>query len=103
MINIHLVSSYIQQLNFLDFGVLFGVMEKSLFGLLLDIRQGGNTASPVTFPIRFPTTCLNVVPIIQTTDTSNIGKDRVLITTLSNTGFAIKYPQGTYRYYAVGY
>ena len=66
-------------------------------------RQGGNQASPVTFPITFPAKCLNVVPIIQTTDISNIGKDRVLITTLNNAGFTIKYPQGTYRYYAFGY
>ena len=40
MINIRLVLSYIQQLNFLDFGALSGIVAENHFGLSLEYKQG---------------------------------------------------------------
>ena len=68
------------------------------------ILQWGNAANPVTFPIAFPTTALNVVTTLQTSgDSGNMSKNRLYVQTLTTTGFSIQNPQGTYRYYAVGY
>lgn len=67
-------------------------------------KQWGNAANPVTFPIAFPTAALNVVATLQTSgDGGNMSKSRLYIQTLTTTGFSIQNPQGTYRYYAVGY
>ena len=67
------------------------------------ILQWGNAANPVTFPIAFPTTALNVVTTLQTSgDSGNMSKNRLYVQTLTTTGFSIQNPQGTYRYYAVG-
>lgn len=61
-------------------------------------------SNPVTFPIAFPTKALNVVAILQTSgDSANMSKNRLYIQTLNTTGFSIQNPQGTYRYYVVGY
>lgn len=73
---------------------------KFAIGLIL---QWGNAGSPVNFPIAFPTACLNVVVTIQVGDGSNVSKNRLYVDNLSRTGFSIQNPQGSYRYFAVGY
>ena len=66
--------------------------------------QWGNAPSPVKFPIAFSTACLNVVATLQTNgDTGNMSKNRMYVDTISNDGFSIQSPQGSYRYIAVGY
>ena len=68
------------------------------------IIQWGNATSPVTFPIAFSTACLNVVATLQTNgDTGNMSKNRLYIDSISNANFSIQSPQGSYRYFAVGY
>lgn len=68
------------------------------------ILQWGNSSSPVTFPIAFSNKALNVVATLQLDgDGGNMSKNRLYIQTLTTTGFTIQNPQGTYRYYAVGY
>lgn len=68
------------------------------------ILQWGNSSSPVTFPIAFSNKALNVVATLQTNgDGGNMSKNRLYIQTLTTTGFTVQSPQGTYRYYAVGY
>lgn len=68
------------------------------------ILQWGNSSSPVTFPIAFSNKALNVVATLQTDgDGGNMSKNRLYIQTLTTTGFTVQSPQGTYRYYAVGY
>lgn len=66
--------------------------------------QWGNETSPVKFPIAFSTACLNVVATLQTNgDTGNMSKNRLYVDSISNNGFSIQSPQGSYRYFAVGY
>lgn len=68
------------------------------------IIQWGNKTSPVTFPIAFPTDCLNVVATIQINgDDGNMSKNRLYVNRISNASFSIQNPQGSYRYFAVGY
>lgn len=68
------------------------------------IIQWGNAGSRVTFPIEFSTNCLNVVATIQTNgDDGNMSKNRLYVNSISNAGFSIQNPQGSYRYFAVGY
>lgn len=74
---------------------------KNFGGLIL---QWGNSNSPVTFPIAFSNKALNVVATLQTNgDGGNMSKNRLYVQTPTTTGFSIQSPQGTYRYYAVGY
>ena len=99
--------NYIQRLNYLDFGDLFGLMEESLFGVLLDIRQGGYYASAayeytIKFPISFPKMLLGITCI---TDGHISGSDRnypVIKKWFSNSVTIIN---STYenRYIAIGY
>lgn len=73
-------------------------------GLRLVIEQWGNAGSPVTFPMTFPTACMNVVATIQTSgDGGNMSKNRLCVNNVSKTGFGIENPQGSYRYFAIGY
>ena len=66
--------------------------------------QWGNATSPVTFPIAFSTACLNVVATLQTNgDGGNMSKNRLYVESISNAGFSMQNPQGSYRYFAVGY
>ena len=68
------------------------------------IIQWGNATSPVTFPIAFSTACLNVVATLQTNgDDGNMSKNRLYVDSISNAKFSIQNPQGSYRYFAVGY
>lgn len=66
--------------------------------------QWGNATAPVKFPIAFSTACLNVVATIQTNgDDGNMSKNRLYVNSIRNDGFSIQNPQGSYRYFAVGY
>lgn len=70
-------------------------------GLIL--QWGTNQPSPITFPVRFPSRCLNVVPQLQASgDSGNMSKNRVCVTDLTASGFALEYPQSTYNYIAIG-
>ena len=68
------------------------------------IIQGGTTQpSPITFPVRFASKCLTVVPQLQAPgDTGNMSKNRVCVTNLTARGFGLEYPQFTYNYIAIG-
>ena len=79
-------------------------METSLSGIacLLVIRQGGNKSVPVTFPINFPTKCISVIALLQSSEDSNMSKNRIRVVNISNTGFSIQNPQDTYMYIAIG-
>lgn len=70
-------------------------------GLIL--QWGYNNQNPITFPISFPRTVLNVVPQLQVlNDSGNMSKNRVAVTNLTTSGFSIQSPQGVYNWIAVG-
>lgn len=70
-------------------------------GLIL--QWGTNQPSPITFPISFVSKCLTVVPQLQASgDGSNMSKNRVCVTDLTASGFALEHPQSTYNYIAIG-
>lgn len=70
-------------------------------GLIL--QWGTNQPSPITFPLRFASRCLTVVPQLQASgDGGNMSKNRVCVTNLTANGFALEYPQSTYNYIAIG-
>ena len=70
-------------------------------GLL--VQWGINQPSPITFPVRFASKCLTVVPQLQAPgDSDNMSKNRVCVSNLTTNGFAIEYPQSTYNYIAIG-
>ena len=47
---------------------------------------------------------MNVVATLQTSgDGSNMSKNRLCVNNVSKTGFGIENPQGSYRYFAIGY
>lgn len=70
-------------------------------GLIL--QWGTNQPSPITFPVRFPSRCFTVVPQLQASgDNGNMSKNRVCVTDLTASGFALEYPQSTYNYIAIG-
>ena len=73
-------------------------------GFQLATRQGGTTRpSPITFPVRFASKCLTVVPQLQAPDdTGNMSKNRVCVTNLTALGFGLQNPQYTYNYIAIG-
>ena len=75
-----------------------------LIGLLGAYEQWGtNQPSPITFPVRFASKCLTVVPQLQASgDSGNMSKNRVCVSNLTTNGFAIEYPQSTYNYIAIG-
>ena len=64
------MSSYIQQLNFLDFGALSGIVAENHFGLSLEYKQGIHYKNPLTsakfdqtvsFPISNPHSTIFVI------------------------------------------
>lgn len=66
-------------------------------------QWGTNQPSPITFPLRFASKCLTVVPQLQASgDSGNMSKNRVCVSNLTTNGFAIEYPQSTYNYIAIG-
>ena len=70
-------------------------------GLIL--QWGTNQPSPITFPLRFASKCLTVVPQLQASgDSGNMSKNRVCVTNLTARGFALEFPQSTYNYIAIG-
>lgn len=70
-------------------------------GLIL--QWGTNQPSPITFPLRFASKCLTVVPQLQASgDSGNMSKNRVCVSNLTTNGFDIEYPQSTYNYIAIG-
>ena len=70
-------------------------------GLL--VQWGINQPSPITFPVRFASKCLTVVPQLQAPgDNGNMSKNRVCVSNLTTNGFATENPQHTYNYIAIG-
>lgn len=66
-------------------------------------QWGTNQPLPITFPLRFASKCLTVVPQLQASgDSGNMSKNRVCVSNLTTNGFAIEYPQSTYNYIAIG-
>lgn len=69
----------------------------------LIIQWGTNQPSPITFPVSFASKCLTVVPQLQAPgDSGNMSKNRVCVTNLTASGFAIENPQSKYNYIAIG-
>lgn len=90
-------------------GVVAGDVSKAdawwvkLGGTIPLIIQGGtNQPSPITFPVSFGSKCLTVVPQIQTSNSDNMSKNRVCVTNLTVSGFALMNPQYGYNYIAIG-
>ena len=75
-----------------------------LGGTIPIIIQGGTTRpSPITFPVRFASKCLTVVPQLQAHgDSGNMSKNRVYVTNLTASGFGLENPQYGYNYIAIG-
>ena len=88
------------------YGIVAALLERNGYvkfsnGLIL--QWGINQPSPITFPLRFASKCLTVVPQLQASgDSGNMSKNRVCVTNLTARGFGLENPQSTYNYIAIG-
>ena len=81
----------------------YGPSPYAWFAVCKAQQWGTNQPSPITFPLRFASKCLTVVPQLQASgDSGNMSKNRVCVSNLTTNGFAIEYPQSTYNYIAIG-
>ena len=65
-------------------------------------QWGNNNPSPITYPISFTKTVFTVLPILQTIDSGNMSKSRLLAQDITLNGFSIALPQDVYNWIAVG-